>query len=89
MPMEVNDATTTMLDELDKRITTVVDSTPFADQVQAALAAHASQIAESWFSQIPPAAFAVAFGQQSFIRAHDTTGAAIPETDLFAGLRGD
>ena len=27
------------------------------------------------------------FGEEAFIRAHDTTGAPIPETDLFGGLR--
>jgi hypothetical protein len=36
---------------------------------------------------MPTEAFGVLFGEESFIRAHDTTGAAIPETDLFAGLR--
>jgi LmbE family N-acetylglucosaminyl deacetylase len=87
LPMEVDDTMLALLDELDRRITTTVDATAFADQVQAALAAHASQIAESWFSTIPREAFAVAFGQQNFIRAYDTTGAAVPETDLFAGLR--
>jgi len=27
------------------------------------------------------------FGEEAFIRAHDTTDAPIPESDLFAGLR--
>jgi hypothetical protein len=31
--------------------------------------------------------FAEAFGQESFIKVHDVTGSAIPETDLFTGLR--
>jgi LmbE family N-acetylglucosaminyl deacetylase len=74
-------------DETERRITTTVDARAHAEQVHAALAAHASQIADSWFSHIPAPAFAVAFGQQHFIRAHDTTGAPVPETDLFAGLR--
>jgi hypothetical protein len=26
-------------------------------------------------------------GIEAFVRVHDTTGAAVPETDLFAGLR--
>jgi LmbE family N-acetylglucosaminyl deacetylase len=88
LPMEVDDNMLEVLDAADRRITTTLDATPFADQVQQALAAHASQIAESWFSHIPREAFTVAFGQQNFIRAHDTTGAPVPETDLFAGLRG-
>jgi LmbE family N-acetylglucosaminyl deacetylase len=76
-----------LLDAADRRITTTVDVSAFTAQVRAALDAHASQIAESFFSQIPPEAFAAAFGTQNFIRAYDTTGAALPETDLFAGLR--
>jgi len=87
LPMpEIDDAMRAQMDEVDRRITTTVDARAFAAQVRAALAAHASQIAESWFSHIPPDAFDVAFGEQSFIRAHDTTGAPVPETDLFAGV---
>ena len=52
-----------------------------------ALLAHASQIRDSWFSKIPPEVAGQAFGRESFIRASDTTGAPIPEDDLFAGLR--
>jgi LmbE family N-acetylglucosaminyl deacetylase len=87
LPMpEIDDAMRAQMDEVDRRITTTVDARAFAAQVRAALAAHASQIAESWFSHIPPDAFDVAFGEQNFIRAHDTTGAPVPETDLFAGV---
>jgi hypothetical protein len=49
--------------------------------------AHASQIQDSWFSKIPPEIAESAFGHESFVRVSDTTGAAVPETDLFAGLR--
>jgi len=88
LPMpELDEAAMAVFDEVDRRITTTIDARAFAPQVREALAAHASQIAESWFSHIPPAAFDVAFGEQSFIRAHDTTGAPLPETDLFAGIR--
>jgi LmbE family N-acetylglucosaminyl deacetylase len=88
LPMpELDDAALAMMDAVDQRITTTIDATEYVDQVREALAAHASQIAESWFSHIPTEAFRVAFGQQHFIRAHDTTGAPVPETDLFAGLR--
>ena len=27
------------------------------------------------------------FGEEAFMRAHDTTGAPLPEADLFVGLR--
>ena len=84
---EFGEDATAMMDEVERRITTTVDASSFAEQVHAALNAHASQIAESWFSHIPAAAFAIAFGNQNFIRAYDTTGAPLPETDLFAGLR--
>lgn len=72
-------------DEL--RITTSVDIRPVLDRKREALMAHASQIQESWFTRIPPEIAAEAFGYETFIRVTDKTGAAVPETDLFAGLR--
>ena len=54
---------------------------------QAALLAHASQISESWLSQIPPEVGERVFGEESFVRVMDSTGAPLPEDDLFAGLR--
>ena len=88
MPMpEIDDATRALMDEVERRITTVVDATAYGEQVHQALAAHASQIAESWFSHIPAPVFAKAFARQHFIRAHDTTGSPLPESDLFAGIR--
>ena len=88
LPMpDIDDEARAKLAEADKRITTTLDAREFVDQVQSALAADASQIAESWFSHLSPEVFAVAFGHQNFIRAYDTTGSPVPETDLFAGLR--
>jgi LmbE family N-acetylglucosaminyl deacetylase len=72
-------------DEL--RITTFVDIQSELERKREALMAHASQIQESWFSKIPPEIAAEAFGFETFVRVSDTTGAAVPETDLFAGLR--
>ena len=72
-------------DEL--RITTTVDITPALSRKRDALMAHASQIEDSWFSKIPPAIAEAAFGRENFIRASDSTGAPVPEDDLFAGLR--
>ena len=54
---------------------------------RAALFAHGSQINDSWFSKIPPEVAEQAFGYEYFIRMADTTGAPLPEDDLFAGLR--
>lgn len=73
--------------ESEARITTTVDIREALDVKREALLAHNSQIAESWFTKIPPEISAEAFGYESFIRASDTTGAPVPETDLFAGLR--
>jgi LmbE family N-acetylglucosaminyl deacetylase len=72
-------------DEL--RITTTVDIQPVLGRKRDALFAHASQIQESWFSRIPPEIVAATFGREHFIRASDSTGAPLPEDDLFAGLR--
>jgi LmbE family N-acetylglucosaminyl deacetylase len=73
--------------EAEGRITTTVDIVPVLDRKREALQTHASQIQDSWFSKIPPEVAAAAFGQETFIRMTDTSGAPLPETDLFAGLR--
>ncbi len=75
------------LAETEERITTTIDIGPVLARKWDALLAHASQIRESWFSKIPPEIAAAAFGRESFIRASDSTGAPVPEDDLFAGLR--
>ena len=46
-----------------------------------------SQLEGSFFLRFPDEAFAAAFGTETFIRDFDTTGAPLPEDDLFAGLR--
>jgi LmbE family N-acetylglucosaminyl deacetylase len=75
------------MEERERRITTNVDIMNVLDRKRAALLAHASQIRDSWFNKIPPELAARVFGRESFIRATDTTGAPVPEDDLFAGLR--
>jgi LmbE family N-acetylglucosaminyl deacetylase len=75
------------MDEEERRITTTVDIQDLLDVKRQALMAHASQIEDSWFSKIPPDVARQAFGRESFIRVTDTSGAPVPETDLFAGLR--
>ena len=76
-----------IMEEAEARITTSVDVSAFVDQKRDALTTHASQIAESWFGKLPDEAYLTIFGTETFIRAHDTSGAAVPEDDLFAGLR--
>jgi LmbE family N-acetylglucosaminyl deacetylase len=75
------------MEEAEQRITTTIDIQPVLERKRDALLAHASQIRESWFSKIPPEIAGQAFGRESFIRVSDTTGAPVPEDDLFAGLR--
>jgi LmbE family N-acetylglucosaminyl deacetylase len=69
------------------RITTTVDVSAFIDRKRAAVSAHASQMDQTFFTDMPAEAFKLAFGLEHFIRAHDATGAPLPEDDLFAGLR--
>jgi LmbE family N-acetylglucosaminyl deacetylase len=83
MPPEMQE----QMEAAEQRITTTVDIRPVLARKQAALMAHASQISESWFSKIPPELGERVFGEESFIRATDTTGVPVPEDDLFAGLR--
>jgi LmbE family N-acetylglucosaminyl deacetylase len=73
--------------ETERRITTTIDIRPVLARKRDALLAHVSQIQDSWFSKIPPDVAEGAFGRESFIRASDSTGAPVPEDDLFAGLR--
>ena len=76
-----------MMDAVEARITTVVDVSRFVEWKRTALATHASQMQESFWSRFPTEAFGVLFGEEAFIRAYDTTGAPLPEADLFVGLR--
>ena len=74
--------------ESEERITTTVDIRPVLDRKREALFAHGTQVnGDSWFGKIPPDVVEAAFGYEYFIRVADTTGAPLPEDDLFAGLR--
>jgi LmbE family N-acetylglucosaminyl deacetylase len=84
---EISPETQAQMEASEQRITTTIDIRPVLARKQAALMAHASQISESWFSKIPPELGERVFGEESFIRAMDSTGAPLPEHDLFAGLR--
>jgi LmbE family N-acetylglucosaminyl deacetylase len=70
----------------EARITTVVDVRPFVDRKLEALLTHASQVQDSFWAKLPSEALAEVFAQESFIRLHDSTGADVPEDDLFAGI---
>jgi LmbE family N-acetylglucosaminyl deacetylase len=71
----------------EQRITTSIDIRPVLGKKRDALFAHGSQVSESWFSKIPRDITEATFGHEHFIRVSDTTGAPLPEDDLFAGLR--
>ena len=85
--MTLTDDQRRQADAEEARITTTVDIRPVLARKRDALFAHASQIQDSWFSQIPPELAANTFGFEHFIKIRDTAGAPVPETDLFAGLR--
>jgi LmbE family N-acetylglucosaminyl deacetylase len=71
----------------DEEITTWVDTTAFGGQKFDALAAHASQSENIFFLRMGKERFGELMGVETFVRVGDTTGAPIPEDDLFAGLR--
>ena len=68
-------------------ITTEVDVTDYLEQKRAAMAAHASQIAEtSFFLAMPPEAFAATWGKEWFVRHGPRPERR--EHGLFEGLDG-
>jgi hypothetical protein len=56
------------------------------ERKRAAFEAHASQLADSFWVKLSDEDFEELFGEESFIRARDGSGAPLPESDLFAGL---
>ncbi len=71
----------------DDEITTWVDTTAFSGQKFDSLAAHASQGENIFFLKMGRERFGSLMGLETFVRVRDTTGAPVPENDLFAGLR--
>lgn len=71
----------------DDQISTWVDTRAFCEQKYAAMAAHASQSENLLFLRMGKRRFTELMGIETFVRIHDTTGAILPEDDLFAGLR--
>jgi LmbE family N-acetylglucosaminyl deacetylase len=71
----------------DDLVTTSVDTAAFAQQKFDALAAHGSQTENIFFLRLGLERFAKLMGQEAFLRVRDSTGADLPESDLFAGLR--
>ena len=71
----------------DEEITTWVDTRDFGGQKFDALAAHASQSENIFFLRMGRERFTEMMGIETYVRVQDTTDAALPEVDLFAGLR--
>jgi len=71
----------------DELVTTDIDCTAHVGQKRAALQAHRSQTESTFFMTLPAARFDEVFAHETFIRHFDRTGARVPETDLFAGIR--
>ncbi|MEH0844839.1 PIG-L family deacetylase [Micromonospora sp. CPCC 205711] len=71
----------------DEEITTWVDTSRYGAQKFDALATHSSQSENIFFLQLGRERFTELMGMETFVRVHDTTGAPLPEDDLFAGLR--
>jgi LmbE family N-acetylglucosaminyl deacetylase len=71
----------------DSEITTWVDTSAYGSQKYDALAAHASQGENIFFLRMGKEKFTEMMGIETFLRVQDRTGAALPEDDLFAGLR--
>jgi len=71
----------------DDEISTWVDVTDFGSQKFDALAAHASQSENIFFLRMGKEKFTELMGMETFVRVLDSTGAALPENDIFAGLR--
>ncbi len=71
----------------DELIGAVVDCSGFTAEKYDSLAAHASQAENIFFLEMGREMFSSVFGQEMFVRVQDRTGTALPESDLFAGLR--
>ena len=71
----------------DEDIAAWVDVSGVIDRKYDALAAHASQGDNIFFLRLGREVFGEMMGQETYLRAVDRTGSAVPEDDLFAGLR--
>jgi LmbE family N-acetylglucosaminyl deacetylase len=71
----------------DEEVTTWVDVSGAADRKFDSLLAHASQSDNIFFVRMGRQLFGELMGWETFVRAVDRTDAAVPESDLFAGLR--
>jgi LmbE family N-acetylglucosaminyl deacetylase len=71
----------------DEEVSTFLDVSAYGAAKYEALQTHASQSENIFFLNLGVERFTRLMGQETFVRVQDTTGAPVPETDLFAGLR--
>jgi LmbE family N-acetylglucosaminyl deacetylase len=71
----------------DEEVSAWLDCRSYAARKHEALFAHASQAESTFFVKIARERFIAMFGIEAYVRHFDRTGAALPESDLFAGLR--
>ena len=71
----------------DELITTTIDCSAVADRKYKSLEAHASQGENIFFLQMGIELFSSIMSTEFFVRVLDSSQAAVPEDDLFAGLR--
>ena len=71
----------------DDLVTTHIDVSGYTGQKYDSIACHASQAENIFFLKMGRDAFAEMMGVETFVRVRDRTGAPLPESDLFAGLR--
>ncbi len=84
VPAEIEDAP---FGTPDAQISAVVDVAAVTARKYDSLAAHASQAENIFFLSMGRDVFGDLFKEEAFVRAQDRTGAPLPETDLFAGIR--
>lgn len=71
----------------DELITATIDVTSAWEPKLASIMAHESQMANFDFLKLEPDLLKVALGTEYFVRRFDRTAPAVPETDLFAGIK--
>jgi len=72
----------------DEEISATIDVAEFIDLKVEALAAHRTQIPEDWLLfRVPEEERSEVYGTESFVRVFSSVQSALPETDLFTGLR--
>jgi LmbE family N-acetylglucosaminyl deacetylase len=71
----------------DAQIGAIIDVSDYVGAKRQALAAHASQTADSFFFQLPESIFREMFTNEWFVRVQDPTGQSGVEDDLLRGIR--